>query len=149
MYKNETLDCLWRSVKFGMNSWGHCFSLNPNHKVQRFLSGSLLEGRAKLSVIFGWNFGRNDDLEVCHMKAGIFSLNLRPYWLFYTVHTWLISPWFKESFDYNKFLFDLREIRKNSYFYLIHDLMIKQVITINNVDQGNLLMGIDNKTFRR
>ena len=76
---------------------------------------------------------------------GSLSVHNRSYWLFYTIHTWLISPWFKESFDYSKFLFDLREIRKNSYFYLIYDLMIKQIITINNVDQGNLLKGVDKK----
>jgi hypothetical protein len=31
-------------------------------KYQDFCPGSLLEGRAEILVIFGWHFGRNDDL---------------------------------------------------------------------------------------
>ena len=31
-------------------------------KITDFCCISLLEGRAEISVIFGWDFGRNDDL---------------------------------------------------------------------------------------
>ena len=34
----------------------------PTKNYRDFCPGSLLEGRAKISVIFGWDFGRNDDL---------------------------------------------------------------------------------------
>ena len=34
----------------------------PAKNYRDFCLGSLLEGRAKISVIFGWDFGRNDDL---------------------------------------------------------------------------------------
>ena len=34
----------------------------PTKNCQDFCPGSFLEGRAKISVIFGWHFGRNDDL---------------------------------------------------------------------------------------
>jgi hypothetical protein len=34
----------------------------PTKKYRDFCPGSLLEGRAEISVIFGWHFGRNDDL---------------------------------------------------------------------------------------
>ena len=33
----------------------------PTKNYWDFCPGSLLEGRAKISVIFGWDFGRNDD----------------------------------------------------------------------------------------
>jgi hypothetical protein len=41
-----------------MNLRGHRFFKN----YRDFCSGSLLEGRAEISVIFGWDFGRNNDL---------------------------------------------------------------------------------------
>ena len=34
----------------------------PTKNYQDFCPGSLLEGRAEILVIFGWHFGRNDDL---------------------------------------------------------------------------------------
>ena len=34
----------------------------PTKNYRNFCPGSLLEGRAEISVIFGWDFGRNDDL---------------------------------------------------------------------------------------
>ena len=34
----------------------------PTKHYKDFCPGSLLEGRAKISVIFGCDFGRNDDL---------------------------------------------------------------------------------------
>jgi hypothetical protein len=34
----------------------------PTKNLKDFCPGSLLEGRAEISVIFGWDFGRNDDL---------------------------------------------------------------------------------------
>ena len=34
----------------------------PTKNNRDFCPGSLLEGRAEISVIFGWDFGRNDDL---------------------------------------------------------------------------------------
>ena len=34
----------------------------PTKHYQDFCPGSLLEGRAEILVIFGWHFGRNDDL---------------------------------------------------------------------------------------
>jgi hypothetical protein len=34
----------------------------PTKNYWDFCPGSLLEGRTKISVIFGWDFGRNDDL---------------------------------------------------------------------------------------
>ena len=34
----------------------------PTKNYRDFCPGSLLEGMAKISVIFGWDFGRNDDL---------------------------------------------------------------------------------------
>ena len=34
----------------------------PTKNYRDFCPGSLLEGRAEISVIFGWYFGRNDDL---------------------------------------------------------------------------------------
>ena len=34
----------------------------PTKNYRDFCPGSLLEGRAEISVIFGWDFGRNDDL---------------------------------------------------------------------------------------
>ena len=37
-------------------------SKNPTKNYRDFCPGSLLEGRAEISVIFGWDFGRNDDL---------------------------------------------------------------------------------------
>ena len=33
----------------------------PTKNYRDFCPGSLLEGRAEISVIFGWYFGRNDD----------------------------------------------------------------------------------------
>ena len=33
----------------------------PTKNYRDFCSGSLLEGRTEISVIFGWHFGRNDD----------------------------------------------------------------------------------------
>ena len=33
----------------------------PTKNYKDFCPGSLLEGRAKISVIFGWDFGGNDD----------------------------------------------------------------------------------------
>ena len=60
-----------------MNLWGHRFSQN----LTRLLSwpGSLLEGRAKILVIFGWHFGRNDDL--------YFDLNLTDLYHCYTMES--------------------------------------------------------------
>ena len=34
----------------------------PTKNYKDFCPGSLLEGKAEFSVIFGWDFGRNDDL---------------------------------------------------------------------------------------
>ena len=34
----------------------------PTKNYRNFCPGSLLEGRAEISVIFGWYFGRNNDL---------------------------------------------------------------------------------------
>ena len=34
----------------------------PTKNYRDFFPESLLEGRAKISLIFGWDFGRNDDL---------------------------------------------------------------------------------------
>jgi hypothetical protein len=34
----------------------------PTKNYRDFFPGRLLEGRAEISVIFGWDFGRNDDL---------------------------------------------------------------------------------------
>ena len=34
----------------------------PTRNYQDFCPGSLLEGRAEILVIFGWHFGRSDDL---------------------------------------------------------------------------------------
>jgi hypothetical protein len=34
----------------------------PTKKLKDFCPGSLLEGRAEILQIFGWHFGRNDDL---------------------------------------------------------------------------------------
>ena len=34
----------------------------PTKSYRDFCPGSLLEGRAKISVILGWDFERNDDL---------------------------------------------------------------------------------------
>jgi hypothetical protein len=34
----------------------------PTKNYQVFCLGSLLEVRAEILVIFGWHFGRNDDL---------------------------------------------------------------------------------------
>ena len=34
----------------------------PTKNYQDLCPGSLLEGRAEILVIFGWHFGRNDDL---------------------------------------------------------------------------------------
>ena len=34
----------------------------PTKNYRDFSPGSLLEGRAEISVIFGWDFGRIDDL---------------------------------------------------------------------------------------
>ena len=34
----------------------------PTKNYQDFCPGSLLEGRAEILVIFGWHFGRSDDL---------------------------------------------------------------------------------------
>ena len=34
----------------------------PTKNNRDFCPGSLLEGRAEIYVIFGWDFGRNDDL---------------------------------------------------------------------------------------
>ena len=34
----------------------------PTKNYRDFCLGSLLEGRGEISVIFGWHFGRNDDL---------------------------------------------------------------------------------------
>jgi hypothetical protein len=33
-----------------------------NKKLPGFLPRKLIEGRAEILVIFGWHFGRNDDL---------------------------------------------------------------------------------------
>jgi hypothetical protein len=43
-----------------MNFSGDRFSQNANERD--FCPGSVLEGRAEISAIFGWHFGRNDDL---------------------------------------------------------------------------------------
>ena len=52
--------------KFGetliLDAKGHRFSKNANQKFEGFLPWKLLEGRAKILQIFGWHFGRNDDL---------------------------------------------------------------------------------------
>jgi hypothetical protein len=69
-----------------MNLWGHCFSHKANQKLQGFLPyqtnkdrstffgdflvivvtffgyDPCLFGRAEILVIFGWHFGRNNDL---------------------------------------------------------------------------------------
>ena len=70
------------SVKFRMNLWGHPFSQNANLELQGFLPyqtnkdrsqktaythqkkvlQSLFVWKAKILVIFGLHFGRNDDL---------------------------------------------------------------------------------------
>jgi hypothetical protein len=34
----------------------------PTKNYRDLCPGSLLEGRVEISVIFGWDFGRNDDL---------------------------------------------------------------------------------------
>ena len=34
----------------------------PTKNLRDFCPGSLLEGRAEILQIFGWHFGRNDDL---------------------------------------------------------------------------------------
>jgi hypothetical protein len=34
----------------------------PTKNYRDFCPGSLLDGREKISVIFGWDFGRNDEL---------------------------------------------------------------------------------------
>ena len=34
----------------------------PTKNYRDFCLGSLLEGRAKIFVVFGWDFGRNDDI---------------------------------------------------------------------------------------
>ena len=34
----------------------------PTHNLKDFCPGSLLEGRAEILQIFGWHFGRNDNL---------------------------------------------------------------------------------------
>ena len=34
----------------------------PTKNYRDFCPGILLEGRAEISVIFGWDFGKNDDL---------------------------------------------------------------------------------------
>ena len=34
----------------------------PTKKLKDFCPGNLLEGRAEILRIFGWHFGRNDDL---------------------------------------------------------------------------------------
>ena len=59
---NFTLHVNWAS-KFQLNSksWGHNFSQNAKQKLSVFRPWKL-EGRAKILVIFGWHFGRNDDL---------------------------------------------------------------------------------------
>jgi hypothetical protein len=38
------------------------FSKIPIQNYRDFCPGSLFEGRAEISVIFGWDFGRNNDL---------------------------------------------------------------------------------------
>jgi hypothetical protein len=38
------------------------FPKKPTKNYINFCPGSLLEGRAEISVIFGWHFGRKDDL---------------------------------------------------------------------------------------
>ena len=34
----------------------------PTKNLKNFFPGSLLEGKAEILQIFGWHFGRNDDL---------------------------------------------------------------------------------------
>ena len=34
----------------------------PTKNLKNFCPGSLLEGKAEILQIFGWHFGRNDDL---------------------------------------------------------------------------------------
>ena len=46
---------IWRLIcqlNSEQNLWGHRFSQNPNQKLQRFCPGSLLEGRAEISVFW-------------------------------------------------------------------------------------------------
>ena len=38
------------------------FPKMPTKNYQDFCPGSLLKGKAEILLIFGWNFGRNDDL---------------------------------------------------------------------------------------
>ena len=56
----------WVSTKGQLNSeWIYeviVSSKMPTKNYQDFCPGSLLEGRAEISIIFGWDFGRNDDL---------------------------------------------------------------------------------------
>ena len=52
-------DCTILLFKCQLNS-GHRFFQNPNQKLQRFLPYPLIN--FQISVDFGWDFGRNDDL---------------------------------------------------------------------------------------
>ena len=51
-------------------------SLNvPTKDYKDFFPGNLLEGRAEILVVFGWHFGRNDDL-------------MNSFWIFLTFTKW-------------------------------------------------------------
>ena len=49
----------------------------PTKNYRDFCPGTLLEGRAEISLIFGWDFGRDDDLinsfwiELTFTKLGV------------------------------------------------------------------------------
>ena len=74
-----------------MNLWGHRFSHNPN---QKFCPGSLLEGKAEISVTFGWDFGRNNGL----MNSFWIKLTFRGRY-------WILILFSKPSFKFQKCLY--------------------------------------------
>ena len=92
-----------------MNLWGHLFSQNPNQNYRDFCPGSFLEGRAEIWEIFGWQFGRKDDL-------------INSFWIqltfIYISLTYILSIRFKYLFTHDSSVTFLFKHQKPFFFVM-------------------------------
>ena len=85
-----------------MNLWGHRFSQNANQKISRFLSYPLISFQNRNLEIFGWHFGRNDDL-------------INSFWIELTFSVLSFFERWKKTKTHFKIL---KSLKKDSWVYL-------------------------------
>ena len=77
-----------------MNLWDFVSPKIPTKNYRDFCPGSLLEGKAEISVTFGWDFGRNNGL----MNSFWIKLTFRGRY-------WILILFSKPSFKFQKCLY--------------------------------------------